>query len=180
MVLFTRVCVRHVDNLQLWMIVYNHQTSQYVVTRHTVSINEIPFSSDKSDDSHQCGAATVFQTRYQNLTLMGPCVVGTSSKYPTRCNITQFIYICKLLYMFRVVSPPIIRSTHNWFPFVHKQTLRWFPRLQVATACFSYSPPDLNFLDHYFIFMYKHYNHCHRVTAHLKLNILLLLLLLLL
>ena len=33
--------------------------------------------------------------------------------YPTRCNVTQFIYIWKLLYMFRVVSPSIIRSTHN-------------------------------------------------------------------
>ena len=49
--------------------------------------------------------------------------------------------------------------------------LRWFPRLQVATACFSCSPPDLNFLDPYFIFMYMHYNHCHQVTAHLQLNI---------
>jgi hypothetical protein len=29
----------------------------------------------------------------------------------------------------------------------------------------------------YFIFMYMHNNHCHRVTAHLQLNILLLLLL---
>ena len=55
--------------------------------------------------------------------------------------------------------------------------LRWFPRLQVVTACFSCSPPDLKFLDHYFIFMYMHNNHCHRVTAHLQLNILLLLLL---
>ena len=35
------------------------------------------------------------------------------NKYPTRCNITQLIYILKLLYMFRVVPPPIIRSTHN-------------------------------------------------------------------
>jgi hypothetical protein len=52
--------------------------------------------------------------------------------------------------------------------------LRWFPRLPVATACFSCSPPDLNFLDPYFIFMYMHYNHCHRATAHLQLNILLL------
>ena len=26
-------------------------------------------------------------------------------------------------------------------------TLRWFPRLQVATACFSCRSPDLNFLD---------------------------------
>jgi hypothetical protein len=56
--------------------------------------------------------------------------------------------------------------------------LRWFPRLQVATACFSCSPPVLNFLDPYFIFMYMHYNHCNRATAHLQLNILLLLLLL--
>jgi len=36
-----------------------------------------------------------------------------SNIYPTRCNVTQFIYIWKLLYMFRVVTQPIIRSTHN-------------------------------------------------------------------
>ena len=41
----------------------------------------------------------------------------------------------------------------SWFPCVYKQMLRWFPRLQVATTCFSCSPPDLNFLDPYFIFM---------------------------
>jgi len=33
------------------------------------------------------------------------------NKCPTRCNYTQFI--CKLLYMFRVVCPPITRSTNN-------------------------------------------------------------------
>ena len=33
-----------------------------------------------------------------------------------------------------------------WFPFVYKQTLRWFPRFEVATTCFSCSPPDLNLL----------------------------------
>ena len=32
--------------------------------------------------------------------------------YPTRRNVTQFIYIWKLLYMFRVV-PSIIRSAYN-------------------------------------------------------------------
>jgi hypothetical protein len=63
----------------------------------------------------------------------------------------------------------------SWFPCVHKRMLRWFPRLQVATACFSCSSPDLSFLDPQFIFMYTHYNHCHRATAHLQLNILLLL-----
>jgi hypothetical protein len=36
------------------------------------------------------------------------------------------------------------------FPSVYKRMLRWFPRLQVATECFSCSPPDLNFLDPYF------------------------------
>ena len=31
----------------------------------------------------------------------------------------------------------------SWFPCVYKQMLRWFPRFQVATTCFSCSPPDL-------------------------------------
>ena len=57
----------------------------------------------------------------------------------------------------------------SWFPCVYKQMLRWFPRLQVATACFSCSPPDLNFLVPNFIFMYMHNNHCHWVTAQLQL-----------
>jgi hypothetical protein len=32
---------------------------------------------------------------------------------PTRCNNIQFIYICKLLYMFRVVTSLIIRSSYH-------------------------------------------------------------------
>jgi hypothetical protein len=35
----------------------------------------------------------------------------------------------------------------SWFPCVYKQMLRWFPRFEVATACFSRSPPVLNLLD---------------------------------
>ena len=38
------------------------------------------------------------------------------------------------------------------FPCVYKQTLRWFPRFQVATTCFSCSPPDLNLVVTNFIF----------------------------
>ena len=34
----------------------------------------------------------------------------------------------------------------SWFPSVYKRMLRWFLSFQVATTCFSYSPPDLNFL----------------------------------
>ena len=32
------------------------------------------------------------------------------------------------------------------FPCVYKQIVRWFPRFQIATTCFSCSPPDLNLL----------------------------------
>ena len=32
---------------------------------------------------------------------------------PTRCNFTQFIYIWNLLYMFRMLLSPIIRSEYN-------------------------------------------------------------------
>ena len=60
------------------------------------------------------------------------------------------------------------------FPCAYKQMLRWFPRFQAATTCFSCSPPGLNLLDPYFTFMYMHSNHCNLVTAHLQLNILLL------
>jgi len=38
------------------------------------------------------------------------------------------------------------------FPCVYKQMLRRFPRFQVATTCFSFSPPDLNLLVNKFIF----------------------------
>jgi len=38
----------------------------------------------------------------------------------------------------------------SWFPCVYKQMLRWFPSFQVATTCFSCSPPDLNFLVTFF------------------------------
>ena len=62
--------------------------------------------------------------------------------------------------------PP--RHRFSWFPCVYKRMLRWFARLPVATACFSCSPPGLNFLVPYFIFMYMHNNHCHGVTAHLQ------------
>jgi hypothetical protein len=49
-----------------------------------------------------------------DLTFMGPCIVSIFHirVYPTRCNVIQFIYIWKLLHMFRMVLPPIIRSIY--------------------------------------------------------------------
>ena len=38
------------------------------------------------------------------------------------------------------------------FPCVYKQMLRWFPRFEVATTCFSCSPPDLNLVVTNFMF----------------------------
>jgi len=32
----------------------------------------------------------------------------------------------------------------SWFPWVQERRLRWFPPFQVASTCFSCSPPDLN------------------------------------
>ena len=40
----------------------------------------------------------------------------------------------------------------SWFLCVYKQTLRRFPTFQVATTCFSCSPPDLNLLVTNFMF----------------------------
>jgi len=53
----------------------------------------------------------------------------------------------------------------SWFPCVYKRMLRWFPSFQVATTCFSCSPPDLNFLVTYLIFVYMKNNHCHRMIT---------------
>ena len=48
-----------------------------------------------------------------------------------------------------------LNTGFSWFPCVYKQMLRWFPSFQVATTCFSCSPPDFNFQSLFFyIFVY--------------------------
>jgi hypothetical protein len=42
----------------------------------------------------------------------------------------------------------------SWFSCVFKQMMRWFPRLQVATTCFSRSPPDVNLVGNQFHVLY--------------------------
>jgi len=42
----------------------------------------------------------------------------------------------------------------SWFPCSQKQMLRWFTRFQVATTCFSCSPPDWNLVVTHFMFFY--------------------------
>src|SRR5215470_4126903 len=56
------------------------------------------------------------------------------------------------------------------FPVSLKQMLRWFPRFQVATTCFSCSPPDVNLVATISSSCIRVKNHCHRVTTQLQLN----------
>jgi len=44
----------------------------------------------------------------------------------------------------------------SWSPCVYKQMLRWFPQFQVATTCFSCSPPDLKFISNQFHILYTY------------------------
>jgi len=55
--------------------------------------------------------------------------------------------LCRPLFIIRTVTGPAtghLDTGFSWFPCVYKQMLRWFPRFQVTTTCFSCSPPDLN------------------------------------
>ena len=87
---------------------------------HYTSFDDsISVTSEQTDRQTRGGIMSTFFplvfVTYQNFsstycrvrTLLLICV----NKYPTRYNIIQFIYICNLLYIFRVVSPPNIRSS---------------------------------------------------------------------
>ena len=43
-------------------------------------------------------------------------------------------------------------TVFSWFPCAQKEMLRWSPRFQVATTCFSCSAPDLNLVVTSFMF----------------------------
>ena len=76
-----------------------------------------------------------------------------------------FRVLCVCIAVFTLDAGPLARSQYpegpatghldtgfSRFPSVYKQTLRRFPTFQVATTCFSCSPPDLNSVGTNFIF----------------------------
>jgi len=82
-----------------------------------------------------------------------PCV--ESPKYSGGLNLMQTVQACNgiathlhtsetSLLTFTNCFPSCSSTGFSWFPYVYKQMLRWFPTFQVATTCFSCSPPDLN------------------------------------
>ena len=75
------------------------------------------------------------------------------------CVLSPYVYLlyCVCIAVFTLDAGLLARSQYpegpatghldtgfSWFPCVYKQMLRWFSRFQVATTCFSCSPPDLN------------------------------------
>jgi len=84
------------------------------------------------------------------------CVLLTSYVYLLHCVcIALFNFDAGLLARSPYPEGPAnghLDTGFSWFPCVYKQMLRLFPRSQVATTCFSCSPPDLNLLVTNFIF----------------------------
>ena len=68
-------------------------TSRQAITASFHVLSKLPFKKFKIQGSVHCKYIPIYIQ--QDATL------------------TQFIYIWKLLYMFRAVNPPIVRSTHN-------------------------------------------------------------------
>ena len=75
--------------------------------------------------------------------------------FPICCTMCELFYVC--VAGFTVDAELLARSQYSegpatghldtgfsWFPCVYKQMLRRLPTFQVATTCFSCSPPDLN------------------------------------
>ena len=72
-------------------------------------------------------------------------MIGQLSQYirkvqPTRCNVSQFLYFCKTLYMFQTVFPSIVRSSKLHIQHqVFAEHLTEINKLRNAAFCWFYS-----------------------------------------
>ena len=100
------------------------------------------------------------------------CVYCCSCGYCCSCPVCIVVILCVFVVLYNVCiavftldAGLLARSQYSegpatghldtrfsWFPCVYKQTLRWSPSFQVATKCFSFSPPNLNLVVNKFIF----------------------------
>ena len=93
------------------------------------------------------------------------CTSQRSTQYSQLCSLQCICCTMCVLLFFTLDAELLARSQYSegpatghldtafsWFPCVYKQMLRWLPRFQVATTCFSCSPPDLHLLVTNFVF----------------------------
>jgi hypothetical protein len=86
------------------------------------------------------------------------CICCTLCVFVVLCVYCCFYFRCRAELVARSQYPEGPATGHldtgfSWFPCVYKRTLRWFSSFQVATTCLSCSPPDLNFLVTFFIYL---------------------------
>jgi len=61
-----------------------------------------------------CYSVVDCRPTFNNLTFVVPCIVNVFLQVlPTRSNVIQYYLLLSMLYMFRAVSPPIIRSSRT-------------------------------------------------------------------
>jgi len=124
--------------------------------------------------SYTCGV-TILETRYSTFSpicCFRVCIVANCSWSSVYCVFILCVFLlpnvcCFTMCVLRALVAGLLAGSQypestatghlgtgfSWFPCVYKRMLKWFPRFQVATTCFSCSPPDLNLLDPYFILM---------------------------
>ena len=102
-------------------------------------------------------------TYFLTLVLFTFCTCCIYMSFVHCCHLRCMCYVCiavftldeGLLARSQYLEGPAtghLDTGYSWFPCVYTQTLRWFPKFQVVTTCFSCSPPDLNLLVTNFIF----------------------------
>jgi hypothetical protein len=80
---------------------------------------------------------------------MSVCPSAWNNSAPTGRIFKKFLYLCTLHTSVDKIQVPLKSDKNNGYitwrpiPCVYKQMLRWLLCFQVATTCFSCSPPDL-------------------------------------
>ena len=77
-----------------------------------------------------------------------PCNTSLLHLSHDRSNWSSPFFFSTTIQRFTDISY-LFSECFSWFPCVYKQMLRWFPRFQVATTCFSCSPLDLKILTNF-------------------------------
>ena len=97
----------------------------------------------------KCSSSCVLRVSQINRLSNGILVNNVEGSVSTERE-THFMFFCMITLVVELLArgqcPEGPATGHldtgfSWFPCVYKQMLRWFPRSQVATTCFSCRPP---------------------------------------